>query len=193
MFVLCFFVDFWKTYLKPFHLLWGIESHRAYAEGSLELERWAFDDNGSTFLKTPSIFYWSNVFQTSGVGCNRITVFIFLLTFSCNYRIFFLKNPSIFHWSNVFQTIGVLYLVTLQSLVSDFSPFYLTLSSFFSTTFSIGKKILNAKISYFKYIIINLFFYCRGNSPAEELIGEVADDSISNASNVSNDNHAWMW
>ena len=142
----------------------------------------------STFLKTPSIFYWSNVFQTSGVGCNRITVFIFLLTFSCNYRIFFLKTPSIFYRSNVFQTIGVLFLVTQQSLVSDFSPFYLTLSSFFSTTFSIGKK-LNAKISYFIHIIINLFFYCRGNSPAEELIGEVAEDSVSNTSNAS----AWMW
>ena len=104
-----------------------------------------------------------------------------------------MKLPTIFYRSNVFQTTGVLYLVTLQSLVSDFSPFYLTLSSFFSTTFSIGKKILNAKISYFIHIIINLFFYCRGNSPAEELIGEVADDSISNASNVSNDNRAWMW
>ena len=101
-----------------------------------------------------------------------------------------MKPPTIFYRSNVFQTTGVLYLVTLQSLVSDFSPFYLTLSSFFSTTFSIGKKILNAKISYFIHIIINLFFYCRGNSPAEELIGEVADDSISNASNVSNDNRA---
>ena len=118
MFVLCFLVDFWKTYLKLFHLLWGKESHRAYAEGSLELEWWTFDDNGSAF---------------------------------------FMKTPSIFYWSNVFQTTGVLYLVTLQSLVSDFSPFYLTLSSFFSTTFSIGKKILNAKISYFKHIIINLF------------------------------------
>ena len=116
----------------------------------------------STFLKTPSIFYWSNVFQTSGVGCNRITVFIFWLTFSCNYRIFFLKTPSIFYRSNVFQTIGVLFLVTQQSLVSDFSPFYLTLSSFFSTTFSIGKKILNAKISYFKHIIMNPFFIVEG-------------------------------
>ena len=57
----------------------------------------------------------------------------------------FMKPPTIFYRSNVFQTTGVLYLVTLQSLVSDFSPFYLTLSSFFSTTFSIGKKILNAK------------------------------------------------
>jgi len=39
------------------------------------------------------------------------------------------------------------------------------------------------------FILQHYVFY-RGNSPAEELIGEVADDSISNASNVSNDNRA---
>jgi hypothetical protein len=97
MFVLCFLVDFWKTYLKLFHLLWGIESHKAYAKGSLELEWWTFDDNRIAFYETSyhilSIQYfsddWGSVFgDPTKFGLGLFSV-LFDIVFILQHYVFY--------------------------------------------------------------------------------------------------------
>lgn len=119
--------------------------------------------------------------------CSYVKLFITLIKYLPQAYLNF-RRKSTYGWSigNIlldftggFLSIGQMFVISYNE--NDWGSVFGDPTKFGLGLFSVLFDIV--------FILQHYFFY-RGNSPAEELIGEVADDSISNASNVSNDNRA---
>jgi len=119
--------------------------------------------------------------------CSYVKLFITLIKYVPQAYLNF-RRKSTFGWSigNIlldftggFLSIGQMFVISYNE--NDWGSVFGDPTKFGLGLFSVLFDIV--------FILQHYVFY-RGNSPAEELIGEVADDSISNASNVSNDNRA---
>lgn len=119
--------------------------------------------------------------------CSYVKLFITLIKYVPQAYLNF-RRKSTYGWSigNIlldftggFLSIGQMFVISYNE--NDWGSVFGDPTKFGLGLFSVLFDIV--------FILQHYFFY-RGNSPAEELIGEVADDSISNASNVSNDNCA---
>lgn len=117
--------------------------------------------------------------------CSYVKLFITLIKYVPQAYLNF-RRKSTYGWSigNIlldftggFLSIGQMFVISYNE--NDWGSVFGDPTKFGLGLFSVLFDIV--------FILQHYFFY-RGNSPAEELIGEVADDSISNASNVSNDN-----